>query len=102
MSFREPNLLNQIYDRMWLLHNFFHPVMRQQGDPDRTAVRHYDRPVPAFDRLSATAILPPEPQAALASLRLASNPLQLRNEVHSASASRIAARARSMLSSSTQ
>jgi len=83
VSFRETNLLNQIYDRMWLLHNFFHPVMRQQGDPHRTAVRHYDRPVPAFDRLSATAMLPPERQAALASLRLATNPLQLRNEVHS-------------------
>jgi len=77
------NLLNQIYDRMWLLHNFFHPVMRQQGDPHRTTVRHYDRPVPAFDRLSATTMLPPERQAALASLRLATNPLQLRNEVHS-------------------
>jgi hypothetical protein len=68
---------------MWLLHNFFHPVMRQQGDPHRTTVRHYDRPVPAFDRLSATTMLPPERQAALASLRLATNPLQLRNEVHS-------------------
>jgi len=83
VSFRQTNLLNQIYDRMWLLHNFFHPVMRQQGDPHRTAVRHYDRPVPAFDRLSATTMLPPERQAALASLRLATNPLQLRNEVHS-------------------
>jgi hypothetical protein len=79
----QTNLLNQIYDRMWLLHNFFHPVMRQQGDVHPTAVRHYDRPVPAFDRLSATAMLPPERQEALASLRLATNPLQLRNEVHS-------------------
>ena len=76
------NLLNQIYDRMWLLHNFFHPVMRQQGDPHRTAVRHYDRPLPAFDRLSATTILPPERQAALADLRQTTNPLELRNEVH--------------------
>jgi hypothetical protein len=76
------NLLNQIYDRMWLLHNFFHPVMRQQGDPHRTAVRHYDRPLPAFDRLSATTILPPERQAALADLRQTTNPLGLRDEVH--------------------
>lgn len=78
----QTNLLNQIYDRMWLLHNFFHPVMRQQHHPDRTAVRRYDRPTSAFDRLSVTGILPPDRQAALADLRQATNPLHLRNEVH--------------------
>lgn len=78
----QTNLLNQIYDRMWLLHNFFHPVMRQQTDPARTALRRYDRPVPAFDRLSVTGILPPDRQATLADLRRVTNPLDLRNEVH--------------------
>lgn len=78
----QTNLLNQIYDRMWLLHNAFHPVMRQLGNPDRTTLRRYDRPLPAFDRLSDTGILPPDRQAALADLRRATNPLALRNEVH--------------------
>ena len=78
----QTNLLNQIYDRMWLLHNFFHPVMRQQSDPGRTALRRYDRPAPAFDRLCEAAALPPDRQTALADLRQATNPLQLRNEIH--------------------
>ena len=78
----QTNLLNQIYDRMWLLHNFFHPVMRQQADPGRTALRRYDFPVPAFDRLCEAAALPPDRQAALADLRQATNPLKLRDEVH--------------------
>ena len=75
-------LLNQIYDRMWLLHNFFHPVMRQRDHPDRTHRRCYDHPLPAFDRLSQAGLLPPDRQADLAEQRQATNPLQLRNEVH--------------------
>ena len=78
-------LLNQIYDRMWLLHNFFHPVMRLHSKwhrADGTLARSYDQPQPAFDRLCSTATVPIERQAALADLRRATNPLHLRNEVH--------------------
>jgi len=78
-------LLNRTYDRMWLLHNFFHPVMRLQDKryrADGAAVRSYDLPQPAFDRLCATALLPPAQEAALAHLRRTTNPLQLRNQVH--------------------
>ena len=78
----QTNLLNQIYDRMWLLHNFFHPVMRQLPGPTPTTGRHYDRPLPAFDRLGQTSALPADRQAALADLRQATNPLKLRDEVH--------------------
>ena len=77
----QTNLLNQIYDRMWLLHNFFHPVMRQRPDPAPTA-RRYDLPQPAFDRLCQTPALPAGRQALLADLRQATNPLKLREEVH--------------------
>jgi len=82
----QTNLLNQIYDRMWLLHNFFHPVMRLQDKrcrADGTLARSYDRPQPALDRLCSTAILDPTRQATLAQLRQATNPLLLRNDVHS-------------------
>lgn len=78
----QTNLLNQIYDRMWILHNFFHPVMRQLADPDQATLRRYDRPLPAFDRLCQTAVLPPDRQVLLANLRRATNPLKLRDEVH--------------------
>ena len=78
----QTNLLNQIYDRMWLLHNFFHPVMRQQVEPHPPGLRRYDHPRPAFDRLAATGLLDPHPRDALNHLRQTTNPLQLRNEVH--------------------
>lgn len=82
----QTHLLNRIYDQMWLLHNFFHPVMRQQpalaARPGNGSPRSYDRPQPAFDRLCATPALPPAQQLALANLRSTTNPLQLRNEVH--------------------
>ncbi len=78
----QTNLLNQIYDRMWLLHNFFHPVMRQRPGPTPTTGRHYDLPLPALDRLCLTSALPADRQAALADLRQATNPLKLRDEVH--------------------
>jgi len=77
----QTNLLNQIYDRMWLLHNFFHPVMRQRPDPAPTA-RRYDLPRPAFDRLCQTPALPAGRQALLTDLRQATNALKLRDEVH--------------------
>ena len=78
-------LLNRIYDRMWLLHNFFHPVMRLQGKQhhaDGTLARSYDLPRPAFDRLCCFTALDPHRQRTLADLRQATNPLRLRNEVH--------------------
>ncbi|MGH2605725.1 MAG: integrase [Anaerolineales bacterium] len=82
----QTNLLNQIYDRMWLLHNFFHPVMRQQpapaARPGNGLSRSYDRPQPAFDRLCAATALDPQREPTLAELRSTTNPLQLRNEVH--------------------
>jgi len=74
----QTNLLNQIYDQMWLIHNFFHPVMRQQNGSARSC----DRPQPAFDRLCAATALDPQRQATLAELRSTTNPPQLRNEIH--------------------
>jgi hypothetical protein len=81
----QTNLLNQIYDRMWLLHNFFHPVMRLERKwhhADGRLARTYDIPQPALDRLCLTAALEPQRQAALLQLRQVTNPLELRNEVH--------------------
>jgi hypothetical protein len=78
----QTRLLNQIYDQMWLLHNVFHPVMRLKPDPVLAGHRRHDRPVPAFDRLCRTGALPADRQSALAALRVATNPLRLREDVH--------------------
>lgn len=75
----QTNLLNQIYDRMWLLHNFFHPVMRQSQHRPHA----YNQPRTPWERLCATSLLPADRQAALNDLCQATNPLALRNEVHS-------------------
>ena len=40
----QANLLNQIYDRMWLLHNFFHTVMRRQDYGGPTTPRALTAP----------------------------------------------------------
>jgi hypothetical protein len=78
----QTNLLNQIYDRMWLLHNFFHPVMRRQDNGGPTTPRGFDRPMPAFDRLCACNGLSADRREALANLRQTTNPLELHNQVH--------------------
>jgi hypothetical protein len=81
----QTNLLNQIYDRMWLLHNFFHPVMRLQHKrhlADGRLIRSYDAAQPALDRLCLTGALEPPHQADLLQLRQGTNPLELRNEIH--------------------
>lgn len=81
----QTNLLNQVYDRMWLLHNFFFPVMRLQAKqyrPGRSPSRSFDLAQAPFDRLSATGTLPPSRQAELARLRQATNPRLLNDEIH--------------------
>jgi hypothetical protein len=81
----QTNLLNQVYDRMWLLHNFFFPVMRLQArqyHPGRSPSRSYDLAQAPFDRLCASGTLPPSRQAELARLRQITNPRLLNGEIH--------------------
>lgn len=86
---RQTNLLNQIYDRMWLHHNFFVPVLRLQdktvlpADGQATRVRrHYGPALSPLDRLLRTDALSSQELARLQALRVATNPRQLRREVH--------------------
>ncbi len=76
-------LLNQLYDKLWLYHNFFQPVMRlseKQHQNQRTR-RIYKDILPPFDRLSKTNILSPEKQGELEALRRQTNPMVLRQEI---------------------
>lgn len=82
-------LMNKIYDKMWLFYNFFQPVLRLkektfveiEGLP-RQVKRKYDIPQTPFERLCATNVLAPELKDHLESIRLNTNPLQLRREIH--------------------
>lgn len=84
------NLLNQLYDRMWLYYNFFQPVMRlsektilpsNPGQHPRVK-RRYDNAQTPCDRLLATEALSPGRLADLLALRAVTNPRQLRQEVY--------------------
>jgi hypothetical protein len=77
-------LINQLYDQLWLYHNFFQPVMhlKEKHFEQGQCKRIYDPAVPPLDRLVQTNILPPPKQAYLLALRHATNPVQLRNQIH--------------------
>ena len=78
-------VLSQIYDRVWLLQNSFHLVLRLRDKchrPGGGPARSYGQPQTPFDRLCATATLAGKRQAALPQLLQVTNPLQLRSEIH--------------------
>jgi hypothetical protein len=76
--------LNELYELMWLYHNFFQPVMRVaekivlSEDGQRTRIRRrYDQARTPFDRLCDTGGLSPEARAQLTALRQQTNPRHL-------------------------
>jgi hypothetical protein len=78
----QTRLLNQLYDLLWVYHNFFQPVMRLKekiptSDPLHSK-RRYGQAQTPFDRLCAHGVLDDERLHQLHSLREATNPLQLR------------------------
>lgn len=79
-------VLNQLFDKLWLYHNLFQPVMRlsEKIAPPEQPYRYkriYDQAKTPFDRLCATGVLAPQTQQQLQSLREATNPCQLRDEI---------------------
>jgi hypothetical protein len=77
-------LLNQLYDQLWLYHNFFQPVMRLKEKlfEEGYCKRIYDPARPPLDRLLHSKILPAYKQAHLLALRQSINPIQLRTHIH--------------------
>jgi hypothetical protein len=82
--------IHHLYDRMWLYHNLFQPVMRLQekraipdGDGGATRVqRIHDQARTPFERVCTTGVLQPQVQAHLEALRAATNPRQLREDIY--------------------
>ena len=85
----QTNLVNQLYQRMWLYYNFFQPVMRLQ---EKTMVavnagrsrtrRRYDPARTPFDRLCDTDAVSESGKGQLKALRNATNPRQLREVIY--------------------
>jgi len=85
----QTNLLNQLYDKLWLYYNLFQPVMRIKEKitvPTKNGVhrikRRYDDAKTPFDRLCATGKLDPANCKLLEQLRQDTNPRKLRSEIY--------------------
>lgn len=83
------NLLNYLYDLMWVFHNFFQPVMRLEEkvsitSPDKhhRVIRRFDRARTPFDRLLEKDILVDQCKEYYLDLRRQTNPLRLREQFH--------------------
>lgn len=81
-------LMNQIYDKMWLYYNFFLPVLRlkdkellSQAVFPKKIKRHYDVAQTPFERLCARRVLTSVQQIHLEQLRKITNPRQLHREI---------------------
>ncbi len=77
-------ILRQLYQLLWLYHNFFQPVLRTREKVFSDAhyyKRIFDPANPPFDRLCETISLPSSTLAKLRQLRDHTNPVHLRNRI---------------------
>jgi hypothetical protein len=86
---QQTQVLNALYDKMWLYYNFFQPVMRLtkktvipiEGRSARIK-RRYDQAQSPFDRLCTTDAISNQDRQRLQDLRDQTNPRQLRREIY--------------------
>jgi hypothetical protein len=83
------NLLNHLYDLMWIYHNFFQPVMRLKEKSSTPSpsnyfhiVRRFDQARTPMDRLCQTKALDECAIIQLTHLRSQINPLRLREQIY--------------------
>jgi hypothetical protein len=77
-------LLRQLYEKLWLYHNFFQPVMRLQEKEYLSPLqyrRKYDQAKTPFARLKEQNILKENLQHQLEALRDQTNPMALRLQI---------------------
>ena len=84
-SLAQIRLLHQLYDQLWLYHNFFQPVMRLKQKIAQTdalrSKRVYDAAQTPLDRLCTSGLLDTALQSQLLALRDATNPCQVRHSI---------------------
>jgi hypothetical protein len=88
-SVAQTQLLNKLYERMWVFYNLFQPVMRlkektylSNGDGTHRLQRRFDTAQTPFDRLCATNAITPQQRQHLEQLRNQTNPRTLRREIY--------------------
>jgi hypothetical protein len=77
-------VLRQLYEKLWLYHNFFQPVMRLHTKEAVNGLkyrRRYDLAKTPIDRLKEKHILPKGVLEKLETLRVRTNPLALRKQI---------------------
>lgn len=79
----QTDMLNRLYGKLWLYHNFFQPVMRlaEKCIEGQRLKRIYDQAQTPFDRLCNFKILSSEQITQLETLRNSTNPNALRTEI---------------------
>src|SRR5260370_22928132 len=77
-------VMQVLYDKMWVYYNFFQPVMHLQEKiyQEDKVIRHWDQAQTPYQRLVATGVLGSEPQARLQALYEQTNPMTLRKEIY--------------------
>jgi hypothetical protein len=88
-SLAHVQLVNQLYDKMWLYYNFFQPVLHTAEKIMMTPEgrrphlkRRYDTAQTPFERVCAAKAITPERQQRLEQLRQQTNPRRLRQEIY--------------------
>jgi hypothetical protein len=78
-------ILRPLYNKLWLYHNFFQPVMRLQAKEFVSPLRYqrkFDPAKPPLDRLIELNCLDEVTRNQLVGLRKATNPLLLRDQIN--------------------
>jgi len=89
---QQTNIINRLYEKMWLYYNLFQPVMRLtekttsfsppiEGQPS-VIKRRFDRARTPFDRLCETDAISEQQKQELRTLRDQTNPRQLRRDIY--------------------
>lgn len=76
--------LRLLYQKLWLYHNFFQPVLRLKEKVHTNDLQYrriYDQAQPPYDRLKSSGLLSECAQPQLDSLRAHTNPIQLRKQI---------------------
>jgi hypothetical protein len=88
-SLAQVQLVNQLYDRMWLYYNLFQPVLHTVEKTLLTAegqrprlTRRYDTAQTPFERACAAQAIPDERRHRLQQLRQQTNPRRLRQDIY--------------------
>jgi len=80
-SLEQLTCLRELYDKLWLYHNFFLPVMhlkQKRITPQHNLLRIHDQALPTLDRLIKSGVLSKSRETDLLETRRAINPMLLR------------------------